>query len=351
LAVFHLVMAIIMIGVHRKSDPRTGLQNGGWAIKFPAIILLSVAFFFVPSDIFVYYGWIALFCSGFFILIQLILLVDFAHTWNDTWVKNYEVHETRIWVVLLLSCTFLLYIFSIVASILLYLWFTENPHECWANSMFITLNILFCFAFSIFSIYPSIQEKNPRSALLTSAVVTAYCTYLVWSSLSSQPLSMKCTSLVMSDNNWSAYLGVAIAILSLVYSAIRVSHSDLQVDLKDEEKGLMSVAVPESYRKEVDQETEYQEVPVDGSSTSKDQDDAPGYNYSYFHFTFFLASLYLCMVITNWYINTISEKDNTIQVDQGIVSVWVKIISSWCTAILYTWTIVAPILLPNRFQF
>lgn len=155
----------------------------------------------------------------------------------------------------------------------------------------------------------------------------------------------------MSDNNWSAYLGVAIAILSLVYSAIRVSHSDLQVDLKDEEKGLMSVAVPESYRKEVDQETEYQEVPVDGSSTSKDQDDAPGYNYSYFHFTFFLASLYLCMVITNWYINTISEKDNTIQVDQGIVSVWVKIISSWCTAILYTWTIVAPILLPNRFQF
>lgn len=32
-----------------------------------------------------------------FILIQLILLVDFAHTWNESWIGKYEETENKIW--------------------------------------------------------------------------------------------------------------------------------------------------------------------------------------------------------------------------------------------------------------
>jgi len=72
------------------------------------------------------------------------------------------------------------------------------------------------------------------------------------------------------------------------------------------------------------------------------------YNYSFFHFTFAMAAMYLGMVLTNW--QTISnEPDNgKIVVDQGMFSVWVKIISSWLTVLIYVWSLIAPILLQNR---
>lgn len=34
--------------------------------------------------------------------------------------------------------------------------------------------------------------------------------------------------------------------------------------------------------------------------------------------------------------------------DSGAVSAWVKVVSSWITILLYVWTVVAPIVLPNR---
>jgi len=61
--------------------------------------------------------------------------------------------------------------------------------------------------------------------------------------------------------------------------------------------------------------------------------------------------MYLGMVLTNWQsVSAVTgeEVGNTILVDQGMVAVWVKVVSSWITMLLYLWTMVAPILFPNR---
>jgi len=98
------------------------------------------------------------------------------------------------------------------------------------------------------------------------------------------------------------------------------------------------------------------EDPDDDSRISSDSDEesdengAVPYNYSFFHVTFMLAALYLAMVLTNW--ETVSGETttdkNTIYVDQGMAAVWTKVISSYATFVLYVWTMVAPILIPNR---
>lgn len=68
------------------------------------------------------------------------------------------------------------------------------------------------------------------------------------------------------------------------------------------------------------------------------------YNYSFFHLIFALASMYIAMLMTGWGAVE-QEKD---RLDVGWTSVWVKTAAEWVTALLYTWTLIAPALLPDR---
>jgi len=146
--------------------------------------------------------------------------------------------------------------------------------------------------------------------------------------------------------------------LALIYSALRVSseHDTLRgkstTDKESKKKLLssdeMNNKVEEGEEKDTDDAGE-----VEPESTGEEEeDDKPAYNYSFFHFTFLLAAMYLGMVLTNWQSvrSVAGEEDdgNTILVDQGMVAVWVKVISSWFTLLLYLWTMIAPILFPNR---
>ena len=57
------------------------------------------------------------------------------------------------------------------------------------------------------------------------------------------------------------------------------------------------------------------------------------YNYSFFHFIFALASMYIAMLMTGW--GTAAEEKDLI--DVGWTSVWVKVVAQWLTAGLYAW--------------
>jgi len=324
-----------------------------------------------------------------------VLLVDLAHSWNESWVGRFEKSENRAWLGALLASTIVLYIASLVGVIVMFIWFTENPKVCWFNPMFVTLNLLLCFAFSVFSIYPKLQEKNPKIGLLQSAVVSAYCTYLIWSALSSEPATMNCSSFPLlkgPGDGFSVWTGLLMTFLALAYSAFRASASSEEMGIQqdparqallaatppsasDMEKGKASKDATTDAKTgdaESDKTKEMKPKADDDSDSDKKkkkrkhrrrgeedseseeepQSDAVGYNYSFFHFTFFLAALYLAMVLTNWqsvhWFDGSSADDNAILVDQGMAAVWVKVISSWLTVVLYIWTMVAPICCPGR---
>lgn len=79
-----------------------------------------------------YFGMI----GGFlFILIQLILIVDFAHSLAETWVGNYEETESKGWYCALISVTFFNYALTITGVTLLFVFFTKVSPENYRHSL------------------------------------------------------------------------------------------------------------------------------------------------------------------------------------------------------------------------
>lgn len=97
-----------------------------WGLKYLLIIAGIIGSFFIPEDNFgptwMYFG---LFGGFLFILVQLILLVDFAHSWADAWVGNYEETESKGWYYGLLGATFFNYGLTVTGIVLLYTFFTR----------------------------------------------------------------------------------------------------------------------------------------------------------------------------------------------------------------------------------
>lgn len=78
-------------------------------------------------------------------------------------------------------------------------------------------------------------------------------------------------------------------------------------------------------------------------------------NYAWFHFVFFLAGMYITAVLTNWAMPVLHESrssssssETVVQVDYGVASMWIKVVTSWVSVLLYVWTLVAPLVLTER---
>jgi len=81
---------------------------------------------------------------------------------------------------------------------------------------------------------------------------------------------------------------------------------------------------------------------------SDNPDDLVAYNYSRFHAIFGLGALYIAMLMTDWRTVYNPGSEDIAQVDSGEAAVWVKVVSSWLCVGLYIWTLVGPVLFPDR---
>ncbi|KAB5586343.1 hypothetical protein PHYPO_G00000500 [Pangasianodon hypophthalmus] len=352
MACFFFFFAAIMIRVRNSKDPRAAIQNGFWFFKFLILVGITVGAFFIPDgtfhNVWFYFGIVG---SFMFILIQLILLIDFAHSWNEVWVRNAEEGNSKGWYFGLLFFTILHYALAFAAVVLFYLYYTK-PDGCTEHKVFISLNLIFCIIVSVVSILPKVQDASPQSGLLQSSLISLYTMYVTWSAMTNNPNRECNPSLLSLVSNvsisttqptptsapgivqwWDAQgiVGLVIFLFCTFYASIR-SSSNAQVNrlMQTEEGRGSDVEGPvgeDGLRRVVDNE-----------------EDGVTYSYSFFHFHLFLASLYIMMTLTNWY-----KPDTTTQAMQSSMpAVWVKICSSWLGLALYLWTLLAPVLLPNR---
>lgn len=106
-----------------------------------------------------------------------------------------------------------------------------------------------------------------------------------------------------------------------------------------------SGALPASALDEEDSDSE------DGStSSSDDEKGATQYSYSMFHIIFMLATAWTATLLTMSIEPGKAEEDGFQPVGRTYAASWVKIVSAWMCYAIYTWTLVAPYMLPDRFD-
>ncbi|GAM29010.1 hypothetical protein SAMD00019534_121860, partial [Acytostelium subglobosum LB1] len=335
---YHLLLAMMLIGVKSSSESRAVIQDGYWPVKLLALATLSVVSFFIPNKFFQYYGWVSLGGAAFFILIQLVLLIEFAYSINQRWVEKLEDegHITNRYYVLLIVFTFGSIILALALSIVMLVLWSKTSQ---LNQFFIVFNMALSFIIGVLSINERIREHRPSSGLLQSGVVMFYAAYLVFSAIMSEP------AMTGDPKTPQIVIGAVFTIISVCYSAFRASDSNDVLGRSDSGSSYSSLPTINSSSVQDDDDGEGH---IMGSEMDDDEKDGVAYNYSFFHITFALGAMYIGMLLTNW--STISGLDNNgnLNVDSGMVSVWVKIVSCWCVHILYFWTLVGPTLFPNR---
>ncbi|KAL4692575.1 hypothetical protein H8959_016385 [Pygathrix nigripes] len=82
-ATFHLLQAVLLVHLHSPTSPRAQLHNSFWLLKLLFLLGLCALAFCIPDEhIFPAWHYIGI-CGGFaFILLQLVLITAFAHSWN-----------------------------------------------------------------------------------------------------------------------------------------------------------------------------------------------------------------------------------------------------------------------------
>ncbi|KZV20762.1 serine incorporator 3-like [Dorcoceras hygrometricum] len=322
---FFGILALIMIGVKDQNDKRDSLHHGGWIAKMVVWTLLVILMFFLPNAFISVYGFISKFGAGLFLLVQVIILLDATHSWNDSWVAKDE----RKWYIALLVVSIACYLASFTFSGVLFIWFNPSGHDCGLNIFFLSMTIILAFIFAVVALHPKVN-----GSLLPASVISIYCAYLCYTGLSSEPIEYECNGLHNKSRAVTLstlILGMLTTVLSVLYSALRAGSSTTFLS-------------PPSSPRAGDKKPLLDSDELE-SGKGKDSEARPvTYSYTFFHVIFALASMYSAMLLSGW---TSSSEDADL-IDVGWTSVWVRICTEWVTAGLYVWSLVAPLLFTDR---
>lgn len=323
---FFGVLALLMIGVKDQNDRRDSWHHGGWTIKMVIWALLVILMFFIPNVVITIYGFTSKFGAGLFLLVQVIILLDATHAWNDAWVAKDE----QKWYIALLVISVVCYLGTYAFSGLLFIWFNPSGHDCGLNIFFIVMTMILALVFAVIALHPAVN-----GSLLPASVISIYCAYVCYTGLSSEPRNYACNGFHKASRAVSTstlILGMLTTVISVLYSALRAGSATTF---------LSPPSSPRSGGKKP-------LLDSDELEAGKDKNDAEprpvSYSYSFFHLIFALASMYSAMLLSGW----TSSSESSDLIDVGWTSVWVRICTEWVTAGLYVWSLVAPLIFSDR---
>ncbi|TEA10391.1 Membrane protein TMS1 [Colletotrichum sidae] len=193
------------------------------------------------------------------------------------------------------------------------------------------------------------------------------------SAVSMEPDDKQCNPLMngQGTRTTSIIIGAVVTMLTIAYTTTRAATQSLGlgspggVRLVDEDEHDLVTQQPSAHKQmraeALRRAVEEGSLPADALLSDDDSEAGesrmPGddertttqYNYSVFHIIFFLATTWIATLLTQSWKDY--EDGNFAPVGRSYWASWVKIVSAWVCYAIYAWTLAAPVILPDRFDF
>jgi len=353
-ALVFFTLAAVAVAVKRTAN------REAWPAKYTLFVFLVAAMCFVPneplfSDVYLNIGRIG---AVLYILFEQIVMVDIAHNWNDGWVERSNKAESeeagsgKKWLTAIVVSCIILFLASIVGWVLLFYFFGG----CGTNIAFILMTIILSI------VVTAAQLTGEEGSLLASSLITAYATMLCYNAVSKNPNAV-CNPFLKSDDVLSIAIGIGLTIVSLGYVGwSATADSALGGSDEDEDDGEDAALNNPTEQSSTEEKTKVVGVVANYDSTKNADDKASRdeemgevsgekvrntfSNNWKLNVALGTVTCWISMVLTSF--GSIQAGGDVANPQIGVVNMWIIISSQWLALLLYTWTLVAPRVFPDR---
>eukprot|EP00347_Sterkiella_histriomuscorum_P000209 403376766 len=337
LFIFHM---IVLLTILPRISCSSIFHDGCWFFKFLFVIGLYIAVFWIPDNF--YWGWahLARIVSGLYLIIQVILLITVAYTLNDKMVSHYENGNTCLGITLVGS-TVIITCGTIAFTVMKYVWF----HGCGGTIGITTYTLVVCILFYVLVLLRTRKDAS----IFTSSIVSAYITYLSWSAQASLP-DEECNPFLTDGGNLAAQILVGGFFTFSSLLGISLMSNDAK-DVKGSEEQKIGQGAKYIIAEDTEESNPNNLSSIEVNGQQKTAEELAIFPVTratiVFQIIMLIATLYYPMLITNWGDPQINnDRSNFFQANW--ISFWVKLTSQWICIILYTFSLVAPLICKGR---
>ncbi len=294
------------------------LYDAYWIPKTIFYGLILYWFFYVDAKNFneLGYAWFARIGGFFYIMLQQVILLDFALSWNESWLAKSKAESGLSkdgldrWKIAILVTGVGLFVFSVTAIGIMFKYFGG----CMPNDVVLSLGIVINVLGFIYQL-----TCTRIGSVLTSGVMAAYYAYICFSAVTLNPDASCNPSISRSPQTWTTAIGLAITVISLSWTCYSTV------------KSLPAQALTGV---QVDDKVPYATPGLRGILLSVSA-------------IFIMGSCYYAMVLTNW--STLQEDFSMARAQLGTTALWLQGSASWVCFLMYIWALTAPMIWPERF--
>jgi hypothetical protein len=308
---FFGALALATYNVTNVHSWRAKMHAGYFLQKLLALgALIALALFAIPAGLANFYGHAARIGAGLFLLMQWLVLIKTLYAANAFLLGAWESYGKVVLPLVTLAAYGLA--FTLVAFC--FEWFAPRG-GCSLNIALTCIALLLGLSYTALSLVPKVEHAG----IFTSGLLFAYLAFLTMSAMASEPASENCNTLNGDDSTlgWREVVSFVIAIITVVVVSFNVGAQGDVFSLSNDEDEAVVTSPP----------------------------DRPSYSYAFANIAVVLTTMYGTMLLLGWELHDTQGK---MAISDGWTSLCVQIISSWIGGTLYAWSLLAPLVFPDR---